>query len=581
MFTTNILSVGSVFAAMLLMLSFSNISAAQVTQITASVDRNPILLDESARLSVIATGNLDRDAIDFSVLNNAFRVSVPSFSKSTQIINGNMSQTVSWTVSLYPKQTGTFNIPSFEIEGKQSSPFQINVLPVDTANSSQPREYYVEASVDSNEIYLQQQLLYTVKIYLSQDIQRGQLSLPELEGALIEQIGEDDDYQEIINGVRYRIIERKYAIIPQSSGNFTITGPIFEAEVATNSRRSFANFGRTKSIARRAPDLDLTVKSIPNNYAYTWLPSEFVEVTEQWQGNEDGLMVGEPVTRSITLTALGLTKEQLPVIDLPYHPSFKVYPEQPTLATVQRNDRLIAQGVFNSAIIPEQAGSFVLPEVRIPWFNVKTGSTDYAVVPARTVNVQAKPVDTSQTTTGQSSQITPALNPNDDLNMPSTLSDSGSVPQSDAYGLNWLHYTLIASNIVTLLLALTLLSKIRGSNAQTTQKPNHANAMNTNSEAQAFAQLKSLLEQGKTDNLDKSLDQWLGKLIEAQHHSVSTSLSKYGNDDAIAHYNNWLSSQYNNQQSDFDFAGFIKCLEILRTQYQQQSTQVMSALYPA
>lgn len=543
----------------------------QVTQVSASVDRNAVLLDESFQLTIIAAGSSSRDSVDFSPLESDFRVSSPSFSQSTQIINGSMTRTVTWMVSLYPRQTGTFSIPSFTIDGQASREFLVRVLAVDTTNSDQPREFYVTATIDNQVTYLQQQISYRVKIHLSRDIQRGQLSLPELDGAIIEQIGEDEDYQEIIDGVRYRIIERTYALIPQASGSFTIKGPIFEADVSTNSRRSFANFGRSKKIARRAPDLLITVRPIPDSYIDTWLPSELVEISEQWQGTTEPLTVGEPVTRTITLTALGLTKEQLPNIDLPYHPSFKVYPEQPNLATVQRSNKLIAQGVFNSAIIPEQAGNFILPEARIPWFNVKTGETEFAVLPARTVEVIAAAANTIATSPAQA-------NP---------LQQNNQIKQQDAQlaltnagyqGLDWVHYVLISFNVFTLI-ALYVVWLTRKS-PEKLKKP-VVGPIVERSEEKAFAQLKNLLEQENLSGLPKALESWLTLLFNAQYYSISASLATYPDTQALAQYNKILGNAFSQRKGSIDFTLFLKSLEQVRTLHKStKSNDPLHELYP-
>ncbi len=546
---------------------------AQVTQLSSSVDRNNILLDESFRLTIVAAGSAARDAIDFSALQTNFRISQPSFSQSTQIINGSMSRTVTWTVDLYPKQIGSFTIASLAIDGKSSNEFTVRVLPVDTASGEQPREFYVTSNIDNQTVYLQQQILYTVKIHLARDIQRGQLTQPDLVGAIVEQIGEDEDYQEIIDGVRYRIIERKYAIIPQASGNYIVAGPIFEAEVPTNSRRSFANFGRSKSISRRAPDINIAVLPIPDNYNDTWLPSELVEIIEQWQGNTDPYMVGEPVTRTITLTALGLTKEQLPTINLPYHPSFKVYPEQPTLATVERNNKLIAQGVFNSAIIPEQAGSFVLPEARIPWFNVNTGETEFAILPARSIEVVSKPSNAEaieQTATASNLQ---------ENNTPRSQAEQADLPMQ-LRTMNWLHYLLIASNLLTLL-ALYVFWLMKSGTQRRAKHSQQAVVSPFANEDAAFKRVKEGLEQGKLDGLSNDLEIWLQALFTQQFYSISASLATYPESQALDTYNKVLANSFSSQHQQIDYREFIERLTQFRMLAKKDNNEtVLSMLYP-
>lgn len=567
-----------IFSSVLFNLVLTSHANAQVTELSASVDRNTILVDESLTLTVTASGDANRDDISFDILKGNFSVSRPSFSQSTQIINGNMTRSISWTVNLYPLGTGVFTIPSFDINGTRSNSFAVTILPITAQSQNEPRDYYVETSLNKNQVYLQQQLLYTIKIYLSQDIQRGNLSLPTLEGALIEQIGEDKDYQEITDGVRYRIIERNYAIIPQSSGEFTIEGPIFEAQVLTSSRQSFANFGRTRTIARRGANVSLSVLPMPENYPYSWLPSELVEVHEEWQGDETALSVGEPITRTITLTAMGLTKEQLPSIDTPYHPSFKTYPEQAELSSVEHSQSIVSQGVYNTAIIPSQAGDFVLPEIKVPWFNVNTGKTEFALLPAKTVKVAAKPASSSGNTTVNST-IETSPQPTEQSVESNPVSDTEILAEKQSP--NWLVYALIASNVFTLILLLLLwLSK---GNRHEHKKVAAPSKPIDYSEEQYFSVISEQLEKGNTEHLSENLDKWLFSLLGRSHHSVSLSLSKAPNantaQSALNQYNKALASQYSQSTVSVDYSALLQSLREYRQSAAKQSAP-LAGLYP-
>lgn len=555
----------------LLALSCAGIVSAQISQLTASVDKNTALTDESIRLSVVANGDADRDAIDFSVLDKDFSVSRPSYSQSTQIINGSVSRRVTWTIDLFPRSAGTFDIPSFEVDGKRSQPFSIKVLPVDAANNQQVREFYVEAKVNSNTLYLQQQIMYTIYIHLAKDILRGQITTPQLQGAVIEQLGEDKETQKIIDGVRYRIIERKFSLIPQSSGKFTITGPVFEAEISTNSRRSFANFGRSKTISRRAPEIEIEVLPIPDDYSYPWLPSELVELTETWQGDENQFTVGQPITRTVTINALGVTKEQLPSLDLPYHPSFKTYPEKPKLSTLEHRDNLVAQGVFNSAIIPEKAGEYVLPEVRIPWFNVNTKQTEFATIAARSVTVLPS--------TEQNTKVSNDLAPVNQVSDEQTQTFNANEVNADAKSNNLL-YVLVATNALTLLALLFLLIKRRNNNAEV-DTVNNKLSTESLPEPLAFDALCRAIEKGQKQAISPLLDSWLRSLHGNSHFSVSASLSMYSDCDAQAKYNDLLQSQYANTSAVVDFSGLLLALK----QYRKLSLaanqpKLLATMYP-
>lgn len=406
-------------AVIVVLLSLLTLSPAiaQVTSVSASIDKNPVMLDEAIRLSVTAEGDAPRDAFDSSALLGDFVVGRTSVSSQTSIVNFDATKTITWTTTLFPRDTGTFTIPSFTIEGKTTTPFDVRVIPVKSSSDGEARDYFVTTEVASDDVYLQQQIYYTAKLHLATNIERGSLQAPEMANGDIRQLGEDKQYTEIKNGKRYQVIERNFAIVPQASGEFVIRGPVFTGDVmATNSGQRFGFFNRTQQVNRIGPDIVVNVAPVPDDFDGHWLPSEMVRIDEEWPKGET-YRVGEPVTRVITLTAMGLVEEQLPEFPSLYPPGFKLYPDQATTSTIEKDNNLIAQRQESLAIIPTEPGDYVLPDVSIPWFNIVTGKSEYATLEARTISVapaepgNAAPPSASPSPTEQASpqsQSTPA-----------------------------------------------------------------------------------------------------------------------------------------------------------------------------
>ena len=155
----------------LLLLTFS--VHAEVTSVTATVDKNPVMLDEAITLTVTAEGDAEREAFDSSVLLSDFVVGRTSVSSQTSIINFDTRRTTTWSTTLFPRKVGTFTIPAFTIEGQKSAPVEVRVIPVQQGDNAPARDYYVSTEVNNDSVYLQQQLRYTVKLYLSSQIERG------------------------------------------------------------------------------------------------------------------------------------------------------------------------------------------------------------------------------------------------------------------------------------------------------------------------------------------------------------------------------------------------------------------------
>lgn len=593
----------------LLTLLLSTAAYADVNSLEATIDRNPVMLDEAIRLTVTADGSADRDAFDSSPLLKDFVVGRTSVSSQTSIVNFDTKRTTVWTTTLFPRKEGTFTIPSLTIEGKSTKPIQVKVIPVQE-QSNVARDYFVTTDIDVKEAYLNQQLLYTVKLFLSSNIERGSLQAPEMQNAEITQLGEDKQYTDIVNGRRYQIIERQFAVVPQASGEFTLRGPIFTGEVmAANTNQRFGFFNRTQQINRVGPDITVNIKPIPQGIDYPWLPSEMVRVDEEWpQG--DSFVAGEPVTRIVTLTALGVVEEQLPDIPEFYPPNFKLYPDQSNTTTVEKDQSLISQRQTSLAIIPTQPGNFVLPEITIPWFNTLTQQTEYATIPARSITVA--PASGANNANTPNSLDTPSMSSasNEDIqnDIPSTAtqpnasasnegkpldSASGEVNSDENTQLNRM---VTGALLVLFIIALTgwLVTYRKLKQAQfmgvgITNKTGSAQRLHSYAqwdEKAQFQNLMSVIKAKDTRLLTPALKQWINTLT-----SGKAQLSQFEGINASVNELYALRFSANKADASTQSKQFMKALDKLsheaklaRSEWKQKSegnNNTLSALYPA
>ena len=361
--------------------------------LTATLDRNPVMEREPFVLEVTADGSLDRDVLKVSELNSSgLSIGRVSTSSQTQIINGDFSRTTTWRIIITAQKAGQYQIPSFEIDGVRSQPIKLNVVKMTNQKSSTNEPIFLKNTLDKQQLYLQESLSLVTRLYISPQVnlQSGTLSEPELEGAFIKQQGKDKDSSDIVNGIRFRVIERIYSVTPQASGDFTLKPPTFNGEVSVNNRRqSFFNMAQTQPISAFSEDLKIKVLPIPAHYSGTWLPSTLVQLNEEWQPDKNQFEVGEAITRTFTLTALNVNEEQLPDVKGQYPDSFNLYPDQSESHSVLRQNALVSQRVNSEALIANQPGTYTLPEVRLNWFNTKTQQAQVAILPARTIEVLA------------------------------------------------------------------------------------------------------------------------------------------------------------------------------------------------
>lgn len=423
--------------SILLMWSMNSNAA---TQLTATVDRNPVMEREAFVLKIVANDSLDSSDLNLSPLDRTdFIVGRSATSSQTQIVNGSVSKTTTWTVVLTAKQAGDYVIPSLYVNNLATQPIAVSVIKASKQSGQNNEPIFLKNTIESTDLYLQQTIKLVSRLYFSPNVelQSGSLTEPVLEGAFIKQQGKDNETSEIIMGTRYRVIERIYTVTPQASGQFVITSPTFNGEIAAgNRRRFFSGFSQTKPVTAFGEDITITVNPIPESYTGTWLASELVQLNEEWQPNKNTIEVGEAITRTFTLTALNVNEEQLPTVNGLYPDEFKVYPDQSAAHEVLRQNALVAQRVSSEAIVANKAGTYTLPEIKISWFNTKTKRQEFATLPKKQIKVIAASGQTEQ------SGVTNILpNQMDAINTSECKAETG--PSAVTTPLNWYQNTAV------------------------------------------------------------------------------------------------------------------------------------------
>jgi len=379
-----------------------------LTLVSASIDKNPVVVNESFVLIVTANDDVNTNALDTSPLMENFIVGRTSVSSQTSMVNFKTSRTTKWTTVLIPRKAGSYTIPPLTIEDQETQAIDVIVLAASDPQASKQQDLFITSEISGKEVYVQQQLTLTVKLHFAAELKRGSLTEPTLADSNITQIGKDKESETIINGRRYRVIERSYAISPQKSGDYILKSPVFSGEIMVPSTRrgNFLSFAETKPVSVIGDEIPLVILPIPENYTGAWLPSELLAIHQEWQPSIDSFKVGEPITRVITLTAAGLSEEQLPEVNMPMPAGLKVYPDQAELHTGMNNNRLVSQKVRNFAVVANKAGTYQLPEIVIPWWNTKTNRLQQATIAAQTITVLPNPDQQVPETVELASEIT-------------------------------------------------------------------------------------------------------------------------------------------------------------------------------
>ncbi|RMT82936.1 BatD family protein [Pseudomonas viridiflava] len=374
----------------------------QAADLTASVDRTRLNVGETVELTLETEDVTQFGKPDLTALDGNFEV------RDTRQVNrlttpGTQNQaTTRWIITLLPKQTGSVTIPALQLGELKSQPLTLQVI------QSEPKEQdrqlapvFIEATLDQNSVYVQAQVVLTLRIYHSvQLFDDSSLSPLQVPDARIEKLGDSRTYEKLINGVRHGVIEMRYALYPQHSGEMTIPPQVFSATQvqaqASGTQTQEANlFGPQPGKVMRVNSVEvpLSVKAVPADYPSNvpWLPARSISLEESWSPEPGKTQVGDSLTRTLVIKAEGLAGAQLPPLPATDVPGLRRYPDQPQLRNLPSERGLIGTREEREALVPARAGAIDLPAVEVTWWNTREYHLEHTSLPARTLQIMGNP----------------------------------------------------------------------------------------------------------------------------------------------------------------------------------------------
>ena len=373
----------------LLILSTVGISSLSWAELTSKVNRTVLDSNETLQLRVRLDAQAFTSEPDFTPLQTDFEILSNSRQQQYSSVNGKAVSYTDWNLILLPKRTGIVLIPSLKYKREISNAVEVTVRAATTSGSaaSGKQPIYTETLVDKSAVYIQEQIILTHRLYTSVQLRDYSLSELDIPGAIVQRLG-DSQFQKVINGRNYLVLEVRYAIFPQSSGKLDIP-PLRFGAYETASRSQFGSFSsRGNRVFRDTDAKRIDIMARPAHVpANEWMPSSKVELSEQWSGDLDSLIVGEPITRTIRINAQGLTGAQILPLPIIESPNYKVYPDQPQLEEQAIGDGVLGTRTESLALVPNRAGELVIPAIEMRWWDTKNQRMQTASLPATKVQV--------------------------------------------------------------------------------------------------------------------------------------------------------------------------------------------------
>ncbi|MCP4696638.1 MAG: protein BatD [Gammaproteobacteria bacterium] len=260
------------------------------------------------------------------------------------------------------------------------------------AAEMQDRNLWAEAHISDASPYLQQTLVYTLKLISKTALASANPDLSAIEGVSLKRIeGPLPTYFSSIRGQRYTVTEFHYALTPMMPGKIEIPPTQIKVTQAAYPAYPRTKRGGQETRTLKTNRLLITVQP-PAIANQTWLPLYALEIEENMQQQGQTPRAGEPLTLSFTLKAVGAGGEQLPgLASYLQSPDFKIYPDRPeTSRKIIKNADLLfisGQRLETYTLVPQREGDLKLPELRISWWDVWQEREALTEWPGRTIRV--------------------------------------------------------------------------------------------------------------------------------------------------------------------------------------------------
>lgn len=376
-------------------------------EFTASVNSSQVQLGESFSLNLTLKGTSPKDSPAVSSLKSHFLIQSQQHATNTSILNGRVSSSTTWKLTLIPKAEGAVEIPAIMInttEGLLSTqPITVNVMKgaVTKSNESSDGPNLI-AKVSNASPYKNESLVYTALLTSKVPLYNVQSQKIQIEDAIVEVLEEPKLTERVIDGVQHNVVEFTYLITPLKTGALKIPSIVIQGATPQKRRGHFSSFfddddldpiafmqgfDRVKLFSLITEEIRLDVQPVVAEIS-PWLPAKTLTLEEQWS-NDQTLRVGEPFSRGFVIKAEGVKASQLPNLEdfQSQEGKFKIYADKPETQEKLFQDVIHSMRKEQYTLIPQQAGTLVLPEISVAWWDSAKKQKKSSTIPARTVQI--------------------------------------------------------------------------------------------------------------------------------------------------------------------------------------------------
>ena len=354
-------------------------------QIELSVDRNELARGETLTLTIRVYDQRQGMQLDLTPLTQDFDVLGTRTSSQIRSINGVTESWTDYVITLFPEKEGELTIPALSILNQITDPISINVVNAGPRSNQGGDDLYLEIEVNKDSVYVQEQLLFTVRLfYTINGIRNPVFTELEMEDTVTQLIGSPNQYERLIDGERFGVYEKRYVIFPQRSGPLQIPDILFRGEVTDGSSNFVFRNMNTRRVTAFIEGITIEVKERPASLprGEGWLPVTGLALEETWSGDLGALKVGDSVVRTLTLRAEGLDGAVLPPFSPENVKGLNLYPDPADISRTFVDGSIVGTRIETTTYVALEAGVIEVPSLDIAWWDVNSDSARTTSLPA-------------------------------------------------------------------------------------------------------------------------------------------------------------------------------------------------------
>ena len=348
-------------------------------------------------------------------------------SQQTSIINGarEYSVTQQLIIDANAPRVGTFNLPAyvFQYKGQTLRAPTATLQVVERGADAGPTtDELIFLKTDApDQLYIGQTTAIQLKLYISQNVRLSGLNNfnRSADGFTISELSENQETSEVVNGRSYRVLNWTLTITPIQTGlqdlNFQSTVSVSLPGQNNRSRdplggRGFGSrlfddfFTRSERLTLNTEPRTVEVLALPTADKPASFTGAIGDFAMQVYTDRNQTQAGEPIMLSVEISGNG-NFDRINGPTIPETADWRSYEPESNFQPRSAGTDLLGTKRFDYVMIPKQAGTLEIPEMRFAYFEPE--AERYTQLSSLAIEIEVSPSERPAATSGSSTQTTP------------------------------------------------------------------------------------------------------------------------------------------------------------------------------